>query len=111
MLCKRQEQTSVSRNLWRQLCQEDLSALEVKADGRLEGVRDRAPSAQGRAGGEKLLAGVRPAGRIGTMSALIPPLDAASEGDTEAQGDTGLLAASSGLEERLLQRPKSMQKS
>ena len=45
------------------------------------------------------------------MSALIPPLDAASEGDTEAQGDTGLLAASSGLEERLLQRPKSMQKS
>lgn len=76
-------------------------------------MRDRALSSQGRAGGEKLLAGVRPAGRIGTMSVLTPPLEAASEGDTEAQrgSDTGLLTASSGLEERPLQRPKSMQKS
>lgn len=43
------------------------------------------------------------------MSVLTPPLDAASEGDTEAQrgSDTGLLTASSGLEDRLLQRPKS----
>lgn len=28
-LRKRQEQTSVSRNLWGQLCQDDLSVLEV----------------------------------------------------------------------------------
>lgn len=61
MLCKRQDQTSVSRNLWGQLCQEDLSVLEeVQANRRWAGIRAGAPSLWGRAGGEKLLAGVRP---------------------------------------------------
>lgn len=98
MLCKRQDQTSVSRNLWGQLCQEDLSVLEeVQANWRWVGIRAGAPSLWGRAGGEKLLAGVRPAGRIGTVSMLIPPLNEAG-GAMEAQRGSveGVLTAGTG---------------
>lgn len=65
MLCKRQEQTSISRNLWGLLCQEDLSVLEGQADQTPVGMQD-GPGPLRRKGRRRrrLLTGVGPAGRI-----------------------------------------------